>query len=115
MPRQDVMLDGIAALRDATRALRGGSGRAGPALETDRGALFDLASLADRLTAFADDQSADDWEEFWVTTRDVATLRRHVDAVTALPRGVNELTIVALRRLAETLDTLVQPTDTVTE
>jgi hypothetical protein len=104
------MLDGIAALRDATRMLRGGgAARNGEAGERERGALFDLAALADRLAAFADDQSEDDWEQFWVTEHDVATLRRHVTALDGVPRGVSTATLPALQTLADVLAALVQP------
>jgi hypothetical protein len=104
------MLDGIGALRDATRALRGGgAARKGEASEGERGALFDLAALADRLASFADDQGEDDWEQFWVTERDVATLRRHHAALGALPRGLSASTLPALESLAAVLGMLVQP------
>lgn len=103
------MLEGIAALRDATRALRGVAGKKGTEHDTERGALFDLAALADRLASFADDQSEDDWEQFWVTTRDVETLRRHIAALDALPRGLSATTVPALHALATTLATITQP------
>ncbi len=103
------MLQGIAALRDATRMLRGsGAARKGEAGDGERGALFDLAALADRLASFADDQGVDDWEQFWVTERDVATLRRHLTALDAAPRGVSLATLPALQTLADVLGTLVQ-------
>lgn len=103
------MLDGITALRDATRALRGsGAARKGEAGEHERGALFDLAGLADRLDSFADDQGADDWEQFWVTVRDVQTLRAHLTALSASPRGLAAGTLPALALLADDLATLVQ-------
>ncbi len=104
------MLDGIAALRDATRALRGsGAARTGDGSETDRGALFDLAALADRLASFADDQGEDDWDQFWVTERDVTTLRRHTHMIGESPRGISAATVPALQALADTLSTIVQP------
>jgi len=104
------MLDGIAALRDATRALRGGgAARNGDAGEGERGALFELAALADRLASFADDQGEDDWEQFWITERDVATLRRHVTSLGSAPRGLRTLTLPAMQALADRLAELVQP------
>ncbi|MES3034105.1 MAG: hypothetical protein V4813_08915 [Gemmatimonadota bacterium] len=110
MDRRGRMLEGIAALRDATRALRGGgAARKGEASELERGALFDLAGLADRLDSFAEDQGADDWEQFWVTERDVATLRGHVAALALTPRGLAATTVPALTILATELDALVQP------
>ena len=108
--RRRCMLDGIAALRDATRALRGsGAGRRGEGSEGERGALFDLAALADRLASFADDQGEDDWEQFWITERDVATLRGHVTSLAAAPRGLSAATIPAMQALADRLAVLVQP------
>ena len=108
--RRRCMLDGIAALRDATRALRGGgAARRGEGSEGERGALFDLAALADRLASFADDQGEDDWEQFWITERDVATLRRHVTSLGSAPRGLRTLTLPAMQALADRLAALVQP------
>jgi len=108
------MLDGIAALRDATRALRGGgAARKGEASDGERGALFDLAALADRLASFADDQGDDDWEQCWVTERDVETLRRHLSSLAASPRGMNSSSLPALDVLADVLVTIVQPSSDV--
>ncbi|MDZ7630999.1 MAG: hypothetical protein U5K74_06525 [Gemmatimonadaceae bacterium] len=65
---------GIVALRDVARVLRSdGAGRKGGD-ELERGALFDLGALCDRLAAFEDDQGIDDWHDFWVTTVEVETL-----------------------------------------
>ena len=97
------------ALRDATRALRGsGTTRRGNTDECERGALIELASLLDRLSAYADDQREDDWPDVWLTTIDVATLRRHTDTIAATARGMSPLTVPALRALAETLDAIAQ-------
>ena len=109
MDRRRRMLHGIAALRDATRALRGsGAARNGEAGESERGALFDLAGLADRLDSFAEDQGADDWEQFWVTARDVFALRTHLGALSLSPRGLAAGTLPALDLLAEDMAILVQ-------
>lgn len=102
--RQQRMLAGLAALRDAARALRGnGAGRQGAGTEMERGALFDLASLADHIASFAEDQGADDWSEFWVTVHDVQVLRTHTAALAAVPRGLAETTLPALAQLADDL------------
>ncbi len=98
---------GIIALRDVTRALRGdGAGRKGGA-EQERGALFDLAGICDRLASFADDQSEDDWQDFWVTSTEVESLRVHVTALGAL-RGISPSSAPALRGLLEELELLAQ-------
>ncbi len=98
---------GIVALRDVTRALRGdGAGRKGGA-EQERGALFDLAGLCDRLASFADDQSEDDWQDFWVTATDVELLRLHTTAIVTL-RGISPASVPALRGLAEELEQFAQ-------
>ena len=108
--RRQCMLEGIAALRDATRALRGGgAARKGDAGEGARGALFELSALADRLASFAEDQGEDDWEQFWITERDVATLRRHVTSLGTAPRGLRTSTLPAMQALADRLAGLVQP------
>lgn len=110
--RQNQVLSGIVALRDATRALRGsGTTRRGTTDESERGALIELASLLDRLSAFADDQREDDWPDFWMTMIDVATLRRHTETLTATARGMSPLTIPALRALADALDAIAQPAE----
>lgn len=97
------MLRGITALGDATRALRGdGAARSG-GNEADRGALFDLAALADRLSGYADGQNEDDWSDFWVTDREVRLLRAHTETVAATARGLSPATVPALRALADTL------------
>lgn len=98
------MIAGLAALRDAARVLRGnGAGRQGAATEMERGALFDIAALADHLASFAEDQGADDWNEFWVTRHDVQLLRAHTAALAAVPRGLSPTTVPALERLADDL------------
>jgi len=102
--RQQRMIAGLAALRDAARVLRGnGAGRQGAGTEMERGALFDIAALADHLASFAEDQGADDWSEFWVTLHDVQVLRTHTAALAAVPRGLSASTVPALRLLADDL------------
>lgn len=109
MTRQQRILIGLAALRDATRALRGaGAARKGDGSESDRGALFDLAALADRLGGYADDQSEDDWNDFWLTEHDVETLRVHTSALSASVRGLSPATIPSLRALADELAMFAQ-------
>lgn len=116
MDRRPSMLDGIAALRDATRVLRGhGAARRDTASEIERGALIDLAGLADRLEAFADDQREDDWAQFWVTERDVQKLRRHVDTLGVDPHLLHRMTLQKLRALLVTLSAIVQPPANVTD
>ncbi len=111
-PRQQQVQTGIVALRDATRALRGsGTTRRGNAEESERGALIELASLLDRLSAFADDQREDDWADVWLTTLDVETLRRHTATLDATARGMSPLTVPALHALAETLAAIAQPAE----
>ena len=106
--RQQRMLAGLAALRDAARVLRGnGAGRQGAGTELERGALFDLAKLADHLASFAEDQGADDWSEFWVTPRDVEMLRTHTVALAAVPRGLAATSVPALQQLADDLANIV--------
>ena len=108
--QQQRVLAGIVALRDATRALRGsGTTRRGTAEEGERGALIELASLLDRLSGFADDQREDDWADFWLTTLDVETLRRHTATLATTARGMSPLTVPALEALADTLASLAQP------
>ena len=112
MPRQQRILIGLAALRDATRALRGaGAGRKGDGSESDRGALFDLAALADRLSGYADDQTEDDWHDFWLTEHDVDTLRLHTAALSTSLRGMSPATIPSLRELADELASFAQKID----
>lgn len=71
--------------------------------EVERGALFDLAALADRLDGYVEDQSADDWEDFWITGDDVSTLAAHIDSLAASPRGLASPTLPALRSLCDAL------------
>jgi hypothetical protein len=107
--RQARIAEGIKALRDATRMLRGqGAGQRADANEQERGALFDLAALADRLSGYLDDQSADDWDEFWLTQHDVDMLRTHVVALSAAPRGLAAATVPALQTLTIDLSALAQ-------
>ena len=109
MTRQQRVLIGLAALRDATRALRSaGAAQKGDAAESDRGALFDLAALADRLSGYADDQREDDWNDFWLTERDVEMLRVHTSALSETVRGLSPATIPSLRALADELATIAQ-------
>ncbi|MBC7844409.1 MAG: hypothetical protein H7099_19005 [Gemmatimonadaceae bacterium] len=109
MTRQQRILAGLAALRDATRALRGvGAARGGDGSESDRGALFDLAALADRLSGYADDQTEDDWTDFWLTEQDVDTLRVHTAALSTSLRGVSPSTVPSLRALADELASFAQ-------
>ena len=109
--RRRRMLNGVAALRDATRALRmSGAARKGEGGENERGALFDLAALADRLASFAEDQGGDDWEEFWVTEHDVQSLHTHVAALTTTPRGLAGATLPTLATLVDDLAALL-PTE----
>lgn len=116
MDRRPSMLDGIAALRDATRVLRGhGAARRDTATERERGALIDLSGLADRLEAFADDQREDDWAQFWVTERDVQKLRRHVDALGVDAHLLNRVTVQELQALIVTLSAMVQAPANVTD
>ncbi len=116
-PRAEVALSraariaqGIVALRDATRMLRGdGAARRSGASETDRGALFELGGLADRLTGYGEDQRGDDWSDFWLTERDVAQLRAHTDSLATSERGLAAATVPALRVLADSLAVIAQP------
>ncbi len=95
---------GITALRDATRMLRGeGAAQRSGGGEQERGALFDLAALADRIAGYADDQSTDDWDDFWITIHDVTTFSAHVESLSASPRGLASTTLPALRSLRDTL------------
>jgi hypothetical protein len=106
--RLDILRAGIGALRDATRALRGhgaarkstGSEVAGS--ETARSALIELAALEDRLSGYADDQREDDWADFWITRRDVESLRAHTGTITSA-RGLSPATVPALCALADEL------------
>ncbi|HYW51547.1 MAG TPA: hypothetical protein VE861_13125 [Gemmatimonadaceae bacterium] len=110
--RQQRMRRGIVALRDVTRALRGtGSARAADGTEQDRSALIDLASMADRLEGFAEDQGADDWGEFWVTQHDVVTMRAHLDLIVRDLRGVSPDSMPALRVLVQDLALLAHADD----
>lgn len=106
--RRERMLRGIAAMRDVTRALRGtGSVRGASAPGMDRSALLDLASMADRLDGFAEDQGADDWGEFWITSHDVETVRAHLDAIGPQLRGTSPESLPALHVLMNDLATFV--------
>jgi hypothetical protein len=102
--------DGIEALRDATRALRGaGAARRAGSDEADRGAMFDFAALADRLAGYAEDQSEDDWDDFWIIESDVVALRTHVAALQAgTLRGMSPATLPALGALADALTLIAQ-------
>lgn len=107
--RRARIADGIRALRDATRKLRGeGAAQRAGANDQERGALFDLAALADRLAGYVDDQSADDWDDFWFTAHDVDTLRTHVGTLSAAPRGLATATVPALQTLIVDLAALAQ-------
>lgn len=88
----------------------GAAGRTGGS-EQERGALFDLAALADRLAAYEDDQSTDDWDDFWLTVHEVDTLTAHLASLSAAPRGLASTTVPALQSLAEALAGLAQPPD----
>lgn len=100
---------GIAALRDVTRALRGtGATRRSGGDDGERSAMFDLAALADRLSGFADDQTEDDWDDFWLTSDDVQTLRRHVTTLSTSAHSLAAATLPSLRALADTLDEVAQ-------
>lgn len=105
------MLDAITALHDATRVLRsGGAGRKGDsAADGERTALFEFAAITDRLTAFADDQGADDWNDFWVTQREVDVLRSNTSALARSPRGLAASTLPALSLLIDDLEPLAMP------
>jgi hypothetical protein len=104
---------GIVALGDATRALRGhGAARRAPGgdgsnSESERSALIELAALEDRLRGFADDQREDDWADFWITPRDVESLRAHIETIAAA-RGISPVTIPALRALADAVSIIAQ-------
>ena len=104
------MASGLLALRDALRALRGqGAARRGSADEGERGAMFDLAAIADRLSGFAEDQGEDDWGDFWVTTADVETLRRNAAFLSAQVPGMAASTVPALQVLVSELEAIAQP------
>ena len=110
--RRDGIQLGISALRDATRMLRGaGAAQRAGGSEQERSALFDLAALADRLDGYADDQSTDDWDDFWITLHDVTTLAAHVTSLSASPRGLASTTLPALRALHDTLRSLAHRHD----
>ncbi len=107
--RQERILHGIAALRDATRALRGsGASQRSGGDDGARGAMFDLAALADRLAGYADDQTDDDWDDFWLTETDVRSLRAHTGTLGISGRGLAAATLPALHALADTLDDIAQ-------
>jgi hypothetical protein len=109
MMRQAAMKAGIVALHDTLRVLRGaGAGRAGAGSEADRGAMFDLSGLADRLVAYAEDQGEDDWDQFWITGSDVATLRARTASLTESLSALSLTSIAALRALADTLEPLIE-------
>jgi hypothetical protein len=100
---------GIAALRDVIRALRatGATKRSGGD-DGERSAMFDLAALADRLSGFTDDQTEDDWDDFWLTSDDVQTLRTHVATLATTGHSLAAATMPSLRALADTLDEVAQ-------
>jgi hypothetical protein len=104
--RQAVITRGIAALNDSLRVLRGtGAARAHADASAARSAMFDFSGIGDRLTSFADDQGADDWDDFWVTSVEVSALRAHI---TALPGTVPRITTTTLRALDELCAALQQ-------
>jgi hypothetical protein len=70
--------------------------------------MFDLAALADRLAGFADDQTEDDWDDFWLTSDDVQTLRTHVTMLATSAHSLAAATLPSLRALADTLDEVAQ-------
>ena len=107
--RMQVMSAGVAALHDVMRVLRShGAARRADGNAVERGALFELAALHERMAGFADDQSSDDWEQFWVTDDDVATLGAHVAALRAAPSGLASTTLPALEALLAALALVVQ-------
>ena len=72
--------------------------------------MFDLAALADRLAGYAEDQSEDDWDDFWLMETDVVALRAHVAALQAgTLRGMSPATLPALEALADVLAPIAQP------
>ncbi len=73
--------------------------------------MFDLAGLADRLTAYADDQGSDDWDDFWITATEVATLQSRTASLAVSLRGLSPASVAALTRLAEELVPLVAVDD----
>ena len=75
-----------------------------PVTEVERGAMFDLSSLADRLGAFADDQRSDDWDQFWVTPDDVAVLRTRTTQLTAALPALSDITVARMHALGDALD-----------
>ena len=90
--------------------LRGdGAARRAGASDGDRGALFELGGLADRLTGYGEDQRGDDWSDFWLTERDVEQLRTHTDALATSERGLAAATVPALRALTDALAMIAQP------
>jgi hypothetical protein len=109
MTRQLVIRAGIVALHDTLRVLRGaGAGRAGGGTDADRGAMFDLSGLADRLVAYAEDQGEDDWDQFWITGTDVATFRNRTASLAASLGGLSATSVTALRSLADVLEPLIE-------
>jgi hypothetical protein len=107
--RQDIIRAGIVALHDTMRVLRGvGAGRVGAGSEADRGAMFDLSGLADRLVAYAEDQGEDDWDQFWVTGSDVATLRARTESLAMSLVSLSAASVAALRALADALEPLIE-------
>ncbi len=102
--RQARMHAGIVAIHDAMRVLRShGAASRAAGDPTERGALFELAALHERMVGFAEDQSADDWDEFWVTNEQLVTFRTHVGVFRTSPRGLASTTLPALDALAEDL------------
>lgn len=109
LSRQQLILAGIVALRDATRALRGGgAARKGDAVASKRSVLIEMSALEDRLSGYADDQTEDDWIDFWLTKADVETLRRHIGALEVSSGRMSPATLPALQRLAEELAIVAQ-------
>ncbi len=107
--RMQEMAAGVAALHDVMRVLRShGAARRADGNATERGALFELAALHARLAGFAEDQSSDDWEQFWVTSGDLTTLGTHVRALHAAPSGLASTTLPALDALLEALGQVAQ-------
>jgi hypothetical protein len=109
MTRQSVIRDGILALHDTLRVLRGaGAGRSGTGNESDRGAMFDLSGLADRLVAYAEDQGEDDWDQFWITGGDVTTLRARTESLATSLTALSSTSVAALHALADALEPLIE-------
>jgi len=107
--RMQVMAAGVAALHDVMRVLRShGAARRADGNATERGALFELGALHERMTGFVEDQSSDDWEQFWVTSGDVTTLRARMRELHAAPKGIASTTLPALDALLSALEDVAQ-------